>query len=146
MRKQSPLWIAASVVVSTVAMAQDKPPIVSLPEANAPDASSASQLETTGQAPKFEDRSREKIDGLFVGASPHRTRGRALEVFAAFQIPLLGLNLLLLLDCGPDFLSCFRSANHLIGCFVAICFVAICFVAICFVVIRQPQPDLRHLQ
>src|SRR5438105_3823558 len=50
-------WLAASVVVSTVAMAQDKPPIVSLPEANAPDASSASQLETTGQAPKFEDRS-----------------------------------------------------------------------------------------
>ena len=69
MRKQSPFWVAASVVVSTVAMAQDKPPIVSLPEANAPDASSASQSETTGQAPKFEDRSRE-TDGLFVGASP----------------------------------------------------------------------------
>jgi len=26
MRKQSPFWVAASVVVSTVAMAQDKPP------------------------------------------------------------------------------------------------------------------------
>jgi len=61
---------------------------------------------------------------------------RGLEVFAAFQIPLLGLNLLLLLDCGPDFLGCFRSANYLICC----------FGAICFVVIRQPQPDLRHLE
>jgi hypothetical protein len=70
MRKQSPFWVAASVVVSTVAMAQDKPPIVSLPEADAPDASSASQSETTGQAPKFEDRSREKTVGLFVAASP----------------------------------------------------------------------------
>jgi hypothetical protein len=70
MRKQSPFWVAASVVISTVAMAQDKPPIVSLPEADAPDASSASQSETTGQAPKFEDRSREKTDGLFVAASP----------------------------------------------------------------------------
>jgi hypothetical protein len=50
--------------------------------------------------------------------------------------PLLGPNLLLLLDRGPDFLGCFRSANHLIGC----------FVAICFAVLRQPQPDLRHLE
>jgi hypothetical protein len=32
MRKQSPFWVAASVVVSTVAMAQDKPPIVSCPK------------------------------------------------------------------------------------------------------------------
>jgi len=39
--------------------------------------------------------------------------------------------LLLLLDRGPGFLGCFWSANHLIGIFV---------------VIRQPQPDLRHLE
>jgi hypothetical protein len=82
MRKQSIVLVAATVLVSAgVALAQnqtqtpqqydksgapsglqsttpDQPPVVTLPEANgpAPDARGAPVSETTGQAPKFDDR------------------------------------------------------------------------------------------
>jgi hypothetical protein len=80
MRKQAILMAAATVVISIgVALAEnqapqqfdksaapsglqsttpDHPPIVTLPEANAPapDATGTPILETTGQAPTFEDR------------------------------------------------------------------------------------------
>jgi len=62
--------------------------------------------------------------------SPEAEFSRTRMGFGSFR-RFLGLDLLLLLDCGPDYLCCFRSANHLIGIFV---------------VIRQPQQDLRHLE
>jgi hypothetical protein len=43
---------------------------------------------------------------------------------------VLGLDLLLLLDYGPCFLGCFWAANHHFGVPV---------------IVRQPQPDLRHV-
>jgi len=46
------------------------------------------------------------------------------------QLTLLGLDLLLLLDYGLGLLGYFRSAKTLIGVLI---------------VIRQPQPNLRHV-
>jgi hypothetical protein len=57
-------------------------------------------------------------------ATRQENRGKSLTIFvmlAPWPAPtFLGLNLLLLLDCGPDFLTV-------------------------LVIIRQPQPDLRHV-
>ena len=76
MRKQTVIWAVAALLVSYgVASAQKPPtlnqnlgapttqsttpdtaPVVTLPEVKAPDATGAPIIETTGQAPNFEDR------------------------------------------------------------------------------------------
>ena len=63
------------------------------------------------------------------GASANGVRVLGLRQLV-FLVLVLGLNLLLLLDGGPDFPGCIWRDYHFIGVSV---------------IIRQPQPDMRHV-
>jgi hypothetical protein len=71
-----------------------------------------------------------KLLGFFATSLTRSPLTEADTSIGQLQLTLLGLDLLLLLDYGLGLLGYFRSVKTLIGVLI---------------VIRQPQPDLRHM-